>query len=37
MSFASSFISAKSTHITLPTSFTAALAAKVPKVQICAT
>jgi hypothetical protein len=37
ISFASSFISPKSTHITLQTSLTAARAAKVQKVQICAT
>jgi hypothetical protein len=37
INFANSFISAKGTPITLHTSFTAALAAKVPKVQICTT
>jgi hypothetical protein len=37
INLASSFISPKSTHITLQTSLTAARAAKVPNVQICTT
>jgi hypothetical protein len=37
INFANSFISEKGIHITLHTSLTAALAAKVPNVHICAT